>query len=691
MIELNCLKCRRRLEEEKEKYVCSCGQSYPIMDGIPVFAKNTNYYGEIPRERKMQLLGDMDKGAYWRDLVWEYFGMSSPFLHHIIVDETRNDFRFILPLDRESRVLDLGAGWGTMSCHFARDCKEVIALDGILDRCQFIAKRCIQDRVPNVIPICANILDNPFSNRSFDVIIMNGVLEWVGASRNGRSPQERQLEALKIVRKMLKEDGVLYIGIENSHGFKYILGEMDDHTGRHHISYLTRDKANEKALEELKRPYDTYTYDKLGYTELLRSAGFDRTRFYYPIPDYKSVQILLPLENPHLLLYYHRALNSNAHSNSLTERVRSLECRAARLGHVSHYVASYGIVAGNSSRSSQHKYINQYLFDNWQKFLEAKPATLETIQISSTPGKYFHKGRIKQLIFVNNQQEPSLVATYCRSKNYETSLYKEHDLFVKLRNLEISEFKTPERPHIGKINGYSILFREAWKGATLSSHLAQCRYSQNFSQGKLEEIVRQHFQIALKCLKALHHATQERSNHALPYIFEVSRKLECMYGESILRKWQSIADDVHQLHKQGSDCVIHGDFTPWNIMLLEVFDSSPHIGIIDWELSQSNPFTILDYGRFVYYYLTELENLGIVGESREEAINAIFVRRKHWLSEVIEEFLKVGLARYSDRSFEINRLMQFVVFHDAVLQNEYSTKPSGPLRESYLRILHAFE
>ena len=56
MIAFQCPRCRTRLKEGDEEYICSCGACYPVIDGIPVFVQDTNYYGEIPKEKKERYL-----------------------------------------------------------------------------------------------------------------------------------------------------------------------------------------------------------------------------------------------------------------------------------------------------------------------------------------------------------------------------------------------------------------------------------------------------------------------------------------------------------------------------------------------------------------------------------------------------------------------------------------------------------
>ncbi len=689
MIPILCIKCHSRLTWNGDEYICSCGKNYPIIDDIPILAEDTNYYGEIPRQQKEKLLREMDNGKYWRDLVWEYFGADYPFLHHIIVDETRNDFKYILPATHNCTVLDLGAGWGTMACYFSRQSKEVVALDGTLDRCRFIRKRCEQDNINNITVVCGNILDRPFSSNCFDIIVMNGVLEWVGASRNKNSPMDSQLHVLKLARDLLKKDGILYIGIENSHGFKYIIGEMDDHTGISHITYLDRQKANEKSIQKLNRPYNTYTYDLHGYKKLLGAAGFSKMQFYYPIPDYKSVQALIPLNNADLTLFYYRNLKQRDHASSLNEKVRALEIRAVKLGHIADYVASYSIISGKSNILSHQSQIHSYLRDNWQLFFSTKPKGLRSVQVSSTPGKRYEKGRIKQFVFEDDKSEPKLIAVYCRSDEYDESLVKEYDIWKVLQSLKLRNIRIPELIHLKKIGDLNVLIRSFWNGESLSSKLATNRYSAETSSKKIKQKIKKDFQLAADCLKELHSRTEKETNSSSCYTEHLFSNLKRAFGKVFDKEISDIIEKLSVLHKNKFDCLIHGDFTPWNILKLKGCIGVPKIGLIDWELSCRCPFKILDYGRFCYYYLTELEKLNLF--TKGSLFKDVFIYQKHWLTPTIYKFIRDGQGDERLPEKKINDLMKFMILNDAYLQFEHSIKPAVAIAEHYKNILKIFE
>ena len=100
-----------------------------------------------------------------------------------------------------------------------------------------------KENVNNVCPILANSFNLPFPNNYFDLVVMNGFLEWAGIEESLKTITEMQIDILKYVFNLMKEDGCLYIGIENRYNCLYLLGEQD-HNGLLLTSFMPRFLAN---------------------------------------------------------------------------------------------------------------------------------------------------------------------------------------------------------------------------------------------------------------------------------------------------------------------------------------------------------------------------------------------------------------------------------------------------------------
>jgi len=337
--------------------LCSdCGTCYPIVEGVPDFGAGGEYYGEMPQETMKALLAEIPQIG-WKEAVYKYLCARSPWAYQIVMDETRADWQFLLSLGRNHSVLDVGSGWGTISVPLSRRCGHVVAMDSTLERCQFLKLRCIEDDVYNVLPVRANILESPLCENQFDLVVFNGSLEWIGESNLTGSPRSLQLEALKSAQKLCREDGFLYIGIENSYGSKYLLGFPDDHAGIKGISFLPRGEADELSALTRGKPYRTYTYSHEEYRNMVEEAGFCDIEFYYPLPDYKSATYIASLEGDYripleflLTHLYDPYVLSTSHWHGqmgleFWRTVGQLERVAAKLQVLHCFAASFSIIA----------------------------------------------------------------------------------------------------------------------------------------------------------------------------------------------------------------------------------------------------------------------------------------------------------------------------------------------------------
>jgi SAM-dependent methyltransferase len=137
----------------------------------------------------------------------------------------------------------------------------------------------------------------PFPDGYFDLVVMIGVLEWVGDAYPHGDPARLQQQVLENVQAVLKPGGYLYLAMENRYGYNYFLGSRDEHTNLRFVTLLPRPLASLYSLVVRQRTYRTYTHSYGTLKALLRSAGFAKTDFYYPVPDYPSPQFMVPLSS----------------------------------------------------------------------------------------------------------------------------------------------------------------------------------------------------------------------------------------------------------------------------------------------------------------------------------------------------------------------------------------------------------
>ena len=299
-----CPYCLGRLTGTPTALSCQgCGQAFPLSHGVPNFsAKSDYYYGEFPQPEMRSLVETalregsakafenalQNKTEEWR----RYF-------RHYVTDETRAAWQFLLRLPEHASVLDVGCGWGNLSLSLARNFAAVYALDLVPERAVMASIRAREAGLANVMALAGgNAAHLPFPDASLDVVVFNGVLEWVPVSfPQIANPREAQLLLLRDIARVLKPDGEVYIGIENRLGYGYFLGKPDEHSKLKYATLLPRFLANRYSLAKRREPYRAYTYTWRGYRKLLRAAGFATSRFYCPFPEYREFRELIDLNH----------------------------------------------------------------------------------------------------------------------------------------------------------------------------------------------------------------------------------------------------------------------------------------------------------------------------------------------------------------------------------------------------------
>ena len=205
--------------------------------------------------------------VFKQDIRWPVFYHLTPIRKNIL-----NWY----PFEKDSSVLEIGAGMGAITEVLCEKCKEVVSVELSKNRASSIAVRN-QDK-ENLEIIVGNLNDIDFKGRKFDYITLIGVFEYAALYTNTNNPYN---DFLKNIKKLLKEDGKLLIAIENKFGLKYFAGAPEDHTNIVYdgiTGYTNESKVRTFGKQELK--------------EILEDNNFISTKFYYPLPDYKLPSLM---------------------------------------------------------------------------------------------------------------------------------------------------------------------------------------------------------------------------------------------------------------------------------------------------------------------------------------------------------------------------------------------------------------
>ncbi len=115
----------------------------------------------------------------------------------------------------------------------------------------------------------------------FDYVVIMGAIEH---AKNVDAAKE----ILKSANSLLRENGKLFLGMDNRLGIRYFCGDRDLYTGRNFDSVENYARINVTDLENL----DGRAYSKAEIIEMLKAAGFETHRFYSVFPVLFNPQIL---------------------------------------------------------------------------------------------------------------------------------------------------------------------------------------------------------------------------------------------------------------------------------------------------------------------------------------------------------------------------------------------------------------
>ncbi len=343
---LICPDCRSNFKQEDGQLACpACDRKYPLREGIPVIKKDSDYFYdyEFSREEYRKMVDRAEKEGWYQAFAESRNQQGKQISNYNIFfnsDERKAVWKYLLPVQKEGRVLDYGSGFGNISSSLSRVFGEVVSMEPSFERLRMWQIRASQTSIKNVSFICygGDSTKLPFKDSHFDLVILNGVLEWIPESVREGDPRHVQLEALKEIRRVLKKDGVLYIGIENRLAFQYFLGYPDHHAGLRFPTLLPRRMANIYSKLVKGRDYRVYTYSWWGYKNILREAGFPNIKIYWPYPTYAEPLYISEASDSKTIEYLVEQYSGN--------RFLSLIARyLAKTGGLKYFFETYSLVA----------------------------------------------------------------------------------------------------------------------------------------------------------------------------------------------------------------------------------------------------------------------------------------------------------------------------------------------------------
>lgn len=245
-------------------------------------------------------------------------------------------------------ILDIGSGSGVLTIPFSRECKTIYALDNQAENLDFIANR--EDNKSNNIKYLYTEANKiPLNDESIDFVLINGVLEWMGNLDTNKLPDKNQLEFLREITRVLKKNGIVYIGIENRLFYKYLL--RDPHQNMLFVNLFPRWLARIYAEVIYRKKFYTYIYSLFGYRRLMKKVNLS-SKFFIPISNYQYPAAIVSCTNKAIFSFVKKKEFPLGISQEFKEQVKPVFSKKnilkfrllTAIGILKYVVPSYSIV-----------------------------------------------------------------------------------------------------------------------------------------------------------------------------------------------------------------------------------------------------------------------------------------------------------------------------------------------------------
>ena len=297
-------------------------------------------WADLPPETMAELVR-ISRVRGWRAALSETPGVSPSFARRLSNFGLGN-WHLLRLASPTGTALDLGCGYGSLALGLGEFYRRVIGVEPVGERIGYAALRARQDQRSNVDFVEAGGHELPFAAGRFDLVTLNGVLEWAALFRPGK-PAVLQRELLEEAHRVLTDTGAVAVAIENRFALATLTGLADTHTGVHGVPALPRWLADRVMRRTKGQPYRTYLYSRQGYHRLLRAAGFRDSRVLDLVTSYNDYDFILdPTDGPSYRFLWTHGLVRSFYRPAAWIRRRVARIAPRLLGEVSYAYLAIG-------------------------------------------------------------------------------------------------------------------------------------------------------------------------------------------------------------------------------------------------------------------------------------------------------------------------------------------------------------
>jgi SAM-dependent methyltransferase len=251
-----------------------------------------------------------------------------------LLDERLAGWKLILPSVADGYTLLLGGKYYSTALHLSRMGKGVIVYDTEFETLNLPHQMACRASIDNIRCVLGeSVVQLPFSSASFDLVIVNGLLhsrpEFIA-----HDSWDRQRQCLDEVRRVLRPEGICYLGCENQSRYHQLRDNQEPLAANARGAYLYQTVSKIRALFLMMFEKGGAVQSLDHYTRLLHEACFDERRIF--------------ALSPHLDHLSEVAALSDAPATPEMGTAHRIGRRAC-IGNRDQIAPAYGIVAGTEA------------------------------------------------------------------------------------------------------------------------------------------------------------------------------------------------------------------------------------------------------------------------------------------------------------------------------------------------------
>jgi ubiquinone/menaquinone biosynthesis C-methylase UbiE len=300
-------------------------------------------WADVPVDEVERLIAaSRDRG--WRAALRDA-SVAAPFFGARLNNLGLANWHLLLACDPRGKALDVGCGFGTIPLGLADHFSLAAGAEMLPERLRYAALRARQEPWPNAHFVRSHGACLPFPSGSFDLVTMNGVLEWAALYSEG-DPRSLQRTMLRETRRVARSDGFVAVAIENRYALESLLALPDTHTGLHFVTALPRPVANLLSRARAGQPYRAYLYGHAEYRALFADAGFHDVSVLDLISSYNDYDFVVRTDDaPSYRLLWERGMVRSFYGAAGRARRSLARWRPGLLGRLCY---AYLVVGGEA-------------------------------------------------------------------------------------------------------------------------------------------------------------------------------------------------------------------------------------------------------------------------------------------------------------------------------------------------------